>query len=636
MKSIINRSLPAFGNKKFGLYLLIGLCFSAAVAAALYYGSREFMVSRAEQAVQNILLMNRALHQYVQRNTHKALYTLQDAGEVPKTFYSPEILSSSMMSRCIHDYFNEIRRQMNMPELYYKFAACNPRNPVNMGDSFELELIRMFNENESVHEYRKIIERNGRTYLYYARPFLRTGPACLRCHGKPEDAPRRLRERYGDVRGFHAEPGGIRAIESLRVPLERHLHTANLLFAALLAGAAVVAGLVFFNVSLQAQVRSRKRTLEREIAERLRLAAAVDQAAETILIMNTDGTIQYVNPAMTRLMGYTLEEVSGRNPFTTDRGDYPNDFYRTIWETISAGRVWSGQLKNSTRDGRPIDFEVTISPIRDAGGAISGYVSIGRDVTRERRMQEQLRQAQKLEAVGILAGGIAHEFNNILGAIIGNAELAQDDVSGSSPVRENLDHIIASGIRARDLVRQLLAFSRKNSQRFKPVQLSAVVSASAEKIRSDIPDNIDINQSVHPDTGVIVADQEQIGQVILNLAANAVRAMQGRGGVLSITAEAVDLDSAAAEHRSGLVPGRYARLTVSDTGCGIEPDILDRIFEPFFTTAGVGEGAGMGLAVVHGIVKAHGGTIEVASTPGEGSRFDVFLPAARNMQGSAP
>jgi PAS domain S-box-containing protein len=360
--------------------------------------------------------------------------------------------------------------------------------------------------------------------------------------------------------------------------------------------------------------------------ERLRLATAVEQAAESIIITDKKGIIKYVNPAFLKTIGYAQHKVIGQDFRLLKSDRHNNAFYKQIWNTISSGRIWSGHITNKAKDGTIREFETTISPIRDSSDNIVNFVSVNRDVTQEVALEKKLRQAQKMESVGTLAGGIAHDFNNILSAIIGYAELTIADTAESAGVRKNLEEIFKAGQRAKDLVRQILAFSRQSEQELKPVQISHIVREALKLLRASLPSTIEIRQNIQPQVENIMADSTQIHQVLMNLCTNSAHAMQESGGVLEINLSSEELDSDFTIHHPGLCPGRYLKLTVADTGCGIPPEFLDRIFDPYFTTKDKDQGTGLGLAVVHGIAKSHGGTITVESEPAKGSIFNLYLP----------
>ena len=263
-------------------------------------------------------------------------------------------------------------------------------------------------------------------------------------------------------------------------------------------------------------------------------------------------------------------------------------------------------------------------------GYIEGVIA---DITEEKKLKEQLLQAHKMESIGTLAGGIAHDFNNMLGIIVGNTELAMDDVPEWNPARNNLNEIRTASLRARDVVKQILAFSRISLQEMKPVRISPIITDSLKLLQASIPTTIEIHQNISSEPDTIRGDPKQIHQVLINLCTNAAHAMREKGGLLEVSLKNIEIDEGSAVHHHDLSPGKYVRLTVSDTGHGIEPKILERIFDPYFTTKGVGEGSGMGLSVVHGIVKSHSGDISVSSEPGKGTTFQVFFPYIESKPG---
>ncbi len=275
-------------------------------------------------------------------------------------------------------------------------------------------------------------------------------------------------------------------------------------------------------------------------------------------------------------------------------------------------------------------------PVRDPAGNIHRVVGTAEDVTSKRHLQEQLLQSQKMEAIGTLAGGIAHDFNNILGGIIGYAELARMRVGPNPQVREHLDAVLQAGRRAADLVRQILAFSRRQERRADTVQLRLLVAEALKLLRASIPATIEFDVRLAADAAPVRADPTQIHQVVLNLCANAEHAMRGRTGRLSVRLENFAVDEAFAAANPRLRPGPHVRLSVGDTGCGIPPDIQARIFEPFFTTKPPGEGSGLGLSVVHGVMESHSGITLVHSAPGEGARFELYFPARSAASPDSP
>jgi PAS domain S-box-containing protein len=361
--------------------------------------------------------------------------------------------------------------------------------------------------------------------------------------------------------------------------------------------------------------------------ERNRLTSVVEQAAETIIITDPRGNIQYVNPAFQKVTGYLKEEVLNRNARILKSGNHNPDFYSQMWAKLLKGETWMGRLINRKKDGTLFEEEGTITPVRDESGKTINYVAVKRDVTQEVALENQLRQAQKMEALGTLAGGIAHDFNNILTAILGYSELSIGDQELAPKLRGNLEQVIKAGKRARDLVQQILAFSRQSEQAHKPVQLGAVIREVLALLRASLPATIKIHYKGDPQNGLVMADPTQIHQLLMNLCSNAAHAMKEKGGALHVDLATYKVGSRVSPMNQNLNPGSYLRLTVRDTGHGIPTAHLDRIFDPYFTTKEKGTGTGLGLAVVHGIVKSHEGAIAVESEVGKGTSFHVFLPS---------
>jgi signal transduction histidine kinase/ActR/RegA family two-component response regulator len=247
------------------------------------------------------------------------------------------------------------------------------------------------------------------------------------------------------------------------------------------------------------------------------------------------------------------------------------------------------------------------------------------EMAERKRMEEQLGRSQKMEALGTLAGGVAHDFNNIAMMMIGHTQLAMKHTPQGSPARQNLQKVLSAGKRAGELVKQIRTFSRQSKQERKPVQLQSLVKEVMTLLRASLPSTIEIRQDISEDAGSILADPTQMHQILMNLCANAEHAMRESGGVLDVGVDAVTVDETMAAHHPELHPGRHVRLRIGDTGHGMEPEILERVFEPFFTTKEVGQGTGMGLAVVHGIIASYGGAVSVESTPGEGTNVTIYL-----------
>jgi len=367
---------------------------------------------------------------------------------------------------------------------------------------------------------------------------------------------------------------------------------------------------------------------ERKMAEQeqRRLLTALEQSAELIVIADILGNIQYVNPAFENVTGYKKAEVIGKNPRLLKSGKHHIAFYENLWKTISQGNIWKGRFINKKKDGTLYDEQATISPVRDTNGRIVNYIALKRDISNEIKLEEQLRQSQKLQTIGTLAGGIAHDFNNILAPLFGYTEMLLQDVAKDSRMYKDLQQIFKAAQRAKDLVHQILTFSRQTESEPKPFLIHLIVKEALKLLSASIPATIRIKKDIHSNCGMILADPTQIHQVIMNLCTNAAYAMREQGGTLEVKLDRVELDEQIIQGFENLKKGDYIRLQVSDTGIGMDKKTMERIFEPFFTTKPVGEGTGLGLSVAHGIIKNHGGEITVESEPGKGSRFQVFLP----------
>ncbi|MDQ3743901.1 MAG: PAS domain S-box protein [Acidobacteriota bacterium] len=355
-----------------------------------------------------------------------------------------------------------------------------------------------------------------------------------------------------------------------------------------------------------------------------RLAAAVEQTADSIVITDAAAAIQYVNPAFERVSGYTRGETLGRNPRFLKSGKTDESVYREMWAALARGEVWAGNFVNKRKDGTFYEEHVTVSPVRDDTGQVINYIAVKQDLTQQKQLEEQLRQSQKMEAVGRLAGGIAHDFNNLLTAINGYSDLALRRLQAEDPLRKSVEEIRKAGERAAALTRQLLAFSRKQVLQPRVVSLNDVVADMNKMLRRVIGEDVELVTALDERLGHVKADPCMLEQVVLNLCVNARDAMP-HGGRLSVETRDTDLDEFLARQLD-VRPGPYVVLTVTDTGTGMDGETRERIFEPFFTTKGAGKGTGLGLSTVYGIVRQSGGGVRVQSEVGRGSTFEIYLP----------
>ena len=363
----------------------------------------------------------------------------------------------------------------------------------------------------------------------------------------------------------------------------------------------------------------------RDEAERVRLTMAIEQAGEIVFVTDASGTIVYANPAFETATGYAPAEVLGRNPRLLKRGVQDAAAYRAIWAIIRTGKSWRGRLVNKRKDGTLYTQDGSISAVRDAAGAITSYVAVGRDITATLKLESQFLHAQKMEAVGRLAGGVAHDFNNILSVILSYAEMIGDGLKPDEPLAADMEEIKKAALRGAALTRQLLAFSRQQVLEPKVLRLDRIISGMEKMLRRLLGSDIELTLLPKSDLWNVRADAGRVEQILMNLAVNARDAMPV-GGMLTIRTENVELDDDYARTHSEVRAGAYVQLAVTDTGVGMDQETLTRLFEPFFTTKELGKGTGLGLATVFGIVKQSAGHISVRSEPGQGTTFKIFFP----------
>jgi PAS domain S-box-containing protein len=390
-----------------------------------------------------------------------------------------------------------------------------------------------------------------------------------------------------------------------------------------------IVGQVFANALENKKTRQALQQSE----ERLRIVFETFPDPVTI-IQAEDGSCIDVNSAFTRVTGWTYDEVVGKTAAELDIWHDPKEREKMIAGIAQHGRVENLEAQFRLKDGRLITalLSATLIILRNK----PHILTITRDISELKAAQqerEQLRtrliQAQKMEAIGTLAGGIAHDFNNILGAIIGYAEMALYDTRQGSMEHYNIEQVLKAGHRAKDLVKQILAFSRKSEQDKKIILLTPIIKEALRLLRASLPTTIEIKQNLEPNPDAIFADPTQIHQVLMNLCTNSAHAMGDKGGILEVYLHNVNLNIKAAAQYPELDPGPYVKLSIRDTGCGMDSATMQRIFDPYFTTKELDKGTGMGLAVVHGIVKGHGGGIHVESTVGEGTCFDILFPVIK-------
>jgi PAS domain S-box-containing protein len=385
------------------------------------------------------------------------------------------------------------------------------------------------------------------------------------------------------------------------------------------------------NAQLQAEIIERLAAEKNLADERERLAVTLSSIGDGVISTDTAGIVTLLNQNAEKLTGWDQHDAIGRplyEIFHILHEEARGPCASPVDKVLATGGMI--ELANHTvliaKDGREINIADSGAPIHDKANRIIGVVLVFRDVTEQLKQEKELFSAQKMESIGTLAGGIAHDFNNILSAIIGYTELAMMRINPKEPAYEDLRQVRQASNRATDLVRQILTFSRQQQQAKAPLQLSLVVKEALKLLRASIPSTIEFHQEIMSEA-TVMADPTQMHQVIMNLCTNAYHAMMEHGGVLRISLEEVLIAPTMLGSKSeDLPPGCYLRLAVSDSGCGMEKELMGKIFEPYFTTKEQGKGTGLGLAVVHGIVKSHDGRISVDSEPGRGTAFNVYLP----------
>jgi PAS domain S-box-containing protein len=363
-----------------------------------------------------------------------------------------------------------------------------------------------------------------------------------------------------------------------------------------------------------------------------KLSRAVEQSPVTVLITDIEGSIEYVNPKFTELTGYTAAEAIGQNLNILKSGKMDPEEYRRLWATITAGNDWHGELLNRKKNGEFYWGSDSISAIKTPEGVLTHFVVVEDDITERKKNIEQLRMAQKMEAVGLLAGGISHDFNNLLTVINGYSNLLIHDLAEQPVLRDQALRILRAGERAAELTQQLLSFSRKQILEPKVLNINSIVNDLEKMLSRIIGEQIELVTILSDRIGMVKADSGQLGQIIMNLVVNA-RDAVASGGKITVETANRKIDAGFVRENMGAVAGDYIMVSVTDNGPGMSDEVKARVFEPFFTTKEQGKGTGLGLATVYGIVKQSEGYIQVISAPGQGASFRVFLPRVHQQPG---
>ena len=745
-------------RRKILYFLVLPLLVSIIVSIVLHIAITKYFIKQAKNDIMNILLSNRGFHQYIQKVMHPTVFDSMKDGKIAKDFYDPKVLSSSYIVRRMHILYNEERKRNGLKPIYYKMAANNPRNPVNKADERESWLIRLFNDNPNLKEFEEIVTVDGVKYLYYAIPFLKNDQRCLKCHGDPQVAPVGLRQLYPGEGGFHERVEEIRAVESMRVPIEEQGYMALMLTGSAGSGLVAIIILFFFNTGLRQRISEKTKSLEAEIAERTKaenmLQAIIDNEPECVKMLDENGNLIMMNRAGLSMLGAdSLEQIKGqciypfvctehlRNfkevtskvfrgesvellfemvgmngrrlwlethavPFRNDtnneivallavtrnvtdrrqaetalaeekerlavtlrsigdgvivtdiegnitllnnvgeeltgwkleeaKGKPLTDVFNIINETtrekcenpvekvIRTGLIVG--LANHTalirKDGTEIIIADSGAPIRDRESMPIGVVLVFRDITAQYRMEQEMQKLQKLESLGILAGGLAHDFNNLLTSIIGNVSLAKMFIGIGHKSFERLSEAEKAAQRATDLTYQLLTFAKGGAPIKKATSITETVKEAVNFALSG--SNVKCVYSIPINLWSTEVDKGQMNQVFNNLIINSIQAMPN-GGTVHVGFENCTVYG---EEVASLKPGDYLRITFRDEGFGIPEGHLGRIFDPYFTTKETG--SGLGLSTVFSIIKRHEGRIVVNSTVGVGTTFTIYIPALKD------
>jgi len=397
------------------------------------------------------------------------------------------------------------------------------------------------------------------------------------------------------------------------------------------------------NEKLQQHVEERTRdlhesyeTLEYEIEKHLqtedrllKLSQAIEHAGEGIFITDKAGQVEYVNQAFCKMMGYSTDETLGNTPAILKSDEQSKDFYENLWSTILSGKVWNGSVVNKKKDGDKISLMMTIAPIFDRDGNICSFVASQQDMTKQKELEEQFQQAQKMEALGTLVGGIAHDFNNMLAAMIGNIYLLKREAFAASPeAREHLNGIETLAFRASEMIKQLLVFARKGTVNKTTIPFTTLMIEVFKLQEVSVPENIEFNHHFCSEELNVYADATQLQQVFINLINNARDAVEEiTSPSISVQLEVFEVvDDEFLKKHSGVAGGEFAHLSVTDNGCGINQAGIEKIFDPFYTTKEVGKGTGLGLAMVFGAISSFKGWVDVESNVGKGTTIHVYIP----------
>lgn len=369
-----------------------------------------------------------------------------------------------------------------------------------------------------------------------------------------------------------------------------------------------------------------KTSRKKEIEKNLMLAAITEQTSDGVITFDANGTIEYLNSSFIKLCGVPADEGVGVSIHDFECSKRNPEFYQAVQETLETKTMRVGRFINKDRAGNEHDIDARIAPVLEKSGQVGRYVVTVRDVSQEVELQRQIRQIQKMEALDTLSGGIAHDFDNLLGKIACHSELGIIADAADRPVQEDLLQILKETLRGKELIKSFKIISQHKEQPQQQIKISEIISHCVDSVDAMIPSIVTLKKDIIPGLGLISGDPEQIQQVITNLCTNAADAMQTTGGILEISLTNIMIPAERVCHYPNLIAGEHVKLTITDTGHGMDRDELERIFDPFYTTSVKEDARGLGLSMVHGIIKAYGGEISVNSIVGIGTTFTILLP----------
>ncbi len=613
----------------------------------IYLNLKDDIIKQTYEKTDILFSHIQATIDYIRKQLRPKLFHV-----LPDDTFVREAMSVSFMNREI---MSEFRKRFSGFE--YRRVAINPMNPENRPDETELGYIAMFREGKA-RVRKEIIERDGKDYFIHARPIV-IEAECLACHGPPEKAPATLVELYGKKGGFNRKEGEIIGVESIAIPLDETLSQIRGLVFSIFFTGIVGVFLLFLSVNYYINIvairpirsvsrffksvvedggdldtrliaRSRDEIGElvrsfnqmmdylRSSQERLRdserkYRRIFEASKDAILVADCNGAIQDINSAGLELFGCIERKRLLREKTLPTLFAESSRYEEFLVELREAGYVKDYETRLKGPDGKIVDVLITASFRRDDEGRVCGFEAMIKDITEWKRVQEQLKEADRLASIGRLAAGLAHEMNNPLGIIMGYTGLLLKEAGDDGPLRDDLEIVYKNAEACKRIVEDLLKFSRKTETRPEPHDITRITDDVVDMFSYAFEEKgIAVVRDYQPGIPEVMVDAEKMRQVLMNILMNAYQAIHGEGVV---TVRVFSGDA-----------GREVIISVSDSGTGIAEEFRGRVFEPFFTTKEPGEGTGLGLAVSYGIVKEHGGDIMIESVEGEGSTFIIRLP----------